>query len=188
MTNYTFLVTVPASIIQFSRHAITRFSIKKHMEKHGDKDENMKEKEYELMYILPAKMSDEEKQSVIERVNKIVEKLEGTIKDHNTWMSRKLSYPIKHIRQGVYMLAHLSMPGESLNKLRRELDLDEDIIRHLLTSYDSSSKSQASTLRPMEIKPTTVKPQSENKETPEKEEKVSAKELDEKLEEILSEE
>ncbi len=154
------------------------------MEKYDDKTKHMQD--YELMYILPAKLSDEEKQAVMDRVNLSIDKFNGKVKDHNIWMTRKLSYSINHIRQGLFILAHFSIPGESLNKLRRELDLDEDIIRHLITSYDPSKKPSFQTPRPIETRPSETAIPEKEKDKPE--EKVVAEELDKKLEEILSDE
>lgn len=139
---------------------------------------------YELMYILPVKLSEEEKNTVVERVNSIITRLEGTVKDHTTWMTRKLSYPINHIRQGVFMLAHIDVPKEQLNALRRELDLDEDIIRHLLTIIDPQ-QAKAPVLRPRPVPTPQDAPQ---EDAPAVDEKVSEVELDKKLEEILTDE
>lgn len=149
--------------------------------------------QYELMYILPAKFEEQEQQVVIKRVSDLMTSLDATIKDHSVWLTRKLSYPIKHIRQGVFILSHFSIPAEGLKKLKRELELDEDIIRHLIVTVDQSVKTQAALRRPQVLPQQSVLPKQEEStdpvSSPEKEqEKVSLEELDQKLEELLGDE
>ena len=137
---------------------------------------------FELIYIIPAKVEEAEKKAVIEQVNQLVTTVGGNITDHNNWMTRKLSYPINHIRQGVFMLAHLELPNDAMDKLRKELEINENIIRYLITKVDTRKSK-------VNIKPARLLPQSpvhpEPKEPLVKEE-VSKEELDKRLEELLS--
>lgn len=153
-------------------------------------------KEYELMYIVPAKLEEAQRDAVIKRVAEYVEKFGGSFQDHELWMVRKLSYAINHIRQGAYVLGHFSMEPAKLAEFEREMRLDEDIVRHLVVIYDDHLKMMFKKLKqtkalPQQVreehsapKPQVVKASIEEK--PVVTEAVSMEELDKKLEEILS--
>jgi len=138
------------------------------------------------MYILPAKLEQNERQSAAAKIDQLVQKAKGVVLDHTEWLSRKLSYPIKHIRQGNFMLAHLSLPEEQMAQLLRELRLAEEILRFQLVKVDeyptakSLRRPQTATLP----QPTTATHKSKA-ESEKVEVAVSPEQLAKKLEEIL---
>jgi len=150
--------------------------------------------QFELLYIIPAKFEEAEQKTVKERVDKIIADNNGVIKNHNTWLTRKLSYPINHIRQGIFMLAHFNLDGDSNQKIKKEMEIDEDILRVSLFKITKQRKPVAAARRPKKILPQSVQKQPEPEEVaiteePEAEvkEKISLEELDKKLEELLGE-
>lgn len=151
--------------------------------------------QFELLYIVPAKLEEAGQKAVASRVDKIITDNKGVIKDHNAWLTRKLSYPIKHIRQGIFMLTHFNMEGDNINKIRREMEIDEDILRVTLFKVDERRKPAPAPRHVEKILPQSVQKQHETPqeapktETPsEPKEKISLEELDKKLEELLGEE
>ncbi len=144
-------------------------------------------RQYELMYIIPAKLEEEEKKSIMEKVSKMLTDHKAAIQDHEVWLTRKLSYPIKHIRQGVFVLAHFTMDPENVPALNLELQRDGDILRHIIIHYKSEiikTKPQISQVKQ------APKTQPADKEK-DKEEVVTSdvklEDLDKKIEEILEE-
>ena len=150
-------------------------------------------KEYEFMYIVPAKLEEAQRDAIITRVSEYIKKFGGTIADHELWMVRKLSYAINHVRQGAYMLGHFSIDPSKLAELERELRLDEDIIRHLIVVFDDHLKMMTKKMKqtkelPQQVREEKVAPKPAAKETKKEvvsAEPVSMEELDKKLEEIL---
>jgi ribosomal protein S6 len=151
--------------------------------------------QYELLYIIPAKLEEAQQKAVKERVDKLIAESKGIIKDHSAWLTRKLSYPIKHIRQGVFMLAHFNLPDNDTQKIKKEMEIDEDILRLALFRVNEQRKPAHVPRRTEKILPQSVQKQSETAELvsvsePEAgpKEKISLEDLDKKLEELLSEE
>lgn len=152
--------------------------------------------QFELLYIIPAKLEEANKQQVMERVSKLVTDNQGKIQDHNIWLTRKLSYPINHIRQGIFLMAHFNLPAQQINLLRKELTIDEDILRHLLLKVVEPKNKKRAITKPSRILPLTTQPDIQlpqaakepvpASDQPEVAEKVSLEELDKKLEELLS--
>lgn len=154
-------------------------------------------KEYELMYIVPAKLEKAKQEAIITRVSGYIEKFGGIVQDHELWMVRKLSYAINHIRQGAYILGHFSIDPAKLYEFEREMRLDEDIVRHLVVVFDDHLKMMAKKMKQTKALPQQVREEREEKVAPNSvatepkeevdlEEQVSMEELDKKLEEILS--
>jgi small subunit ribosomal protein S6 len=150
--------------------------------------------QFELLYIIPAKLEGAEQKAVKERVDKIITDNKGVIKDHNAWLTRKLSYPIKHIRQGVFMLAHFNLDGDNNQKIKKEMEIDEDILRTSLFKITESRKPAAAPRRAEKILPQSAQKQPVAEEVsataeaePEVKEKISLEELDKRLEELLGE-
>jgi small subunit ribosomal protein S6 len=149
--------------------------------------------QYELLYIIPTKLEEAEKKSLMSSVDQIITQNKGVIKDHSIWLTRKLSYPIKHIRQGVFILAHANLPLEAIDKIRKELEIEENILRYLFTKVvESKVLTKVRPQRIPKILPQETILGGKYSEpvavVAEPEEKVSLEELDKKLEELLNEE
>jgi|GEM_PF-1117421 len=151
--------------------------------------------QYELLYIIPTKLEEADKKNLMDLVDRVITQNKGVIKDHNVWLTRKLSYPINHIRQGVFILAHVSLPAEVIDKVRKELEIEENILRYLFTKVVESKVSpharpqRAPKILPLEATLAKETPEPVAVSAPaEPAEKVSLEELDKKLEELLNEE
>ena len=140
--------------------------------------------QFELLYILPTKLEEADKKTTADQVGQLVASVGGILKSQNSWMSRKLSYPINHIRQGVFMLANIDLPSEAMDKFRKELEMNENIIRYLLTKIDTRQSARPAA-RPTRILPQQAKVELASKEAAAPEKKVSPEELDKRLEELL---
>lgn len=89
-------------------------------------------RQYELTTILAADMSDVKQKQVIGRIEKLVGTLGGKVTDTTSWGKKDLFYPVKKNVSGVYFFLNLEVPTEQLAVLNREVELDEQILRHLL--------------------------------------------------------
>jgi small subunit ribosomal protein S6 len=87
-------------------------------------------KKYEALYIVDAKLTDQEVQAIADRFKSTVEARGGIVESAGKWEKRKLAYPIEGHKEGNYILmlfeAESSVPQE-LNRLMR---IANEIIRH----------------------------------------------------------
>ena len=63
-------------------------------------------REYETVFILRSDVLDDEKNKVLERMNSIIEKLDGTLLMREEWGKRKLAYRIEKNIYGIYYYMH----------------------------------------------------------------------------------
>jgi small subunit ribosomal protein S6 len=87
-------------------------------------------KKYEALYIVPGNLNDEEVQKIADQFKEIVEKNGGTVDSAAKWEKRKLAYPIKHHRDGNYILMHFDAPAPAPAELSRLMRINDSIIRH----------------------------------------------------------
>jgi small subunit ribosomal protein S6 len=91
---------------------------------------------YEGMFILdPTKYSRDPGGSA-KQVSDIITQHGGTVLAARLWDERKLAYPIKGHKKGVYWLVYFRMPGGNLTPLERQCEITEDIIRKLVLKVD----------------------------------------------------
>ena len=92
---------------------------------------------YEGMFILdPTKYSRDPAGSA-QQVADIITQNGGTILAARLWDERKLAYPIKGHKKGVYWLTYFKMPaGSTLTALERQCEITEEIIRKLVLKVD----------------------------------------------------
>ena len=91
---------------------------------------------YEGMFILdPTKYSRDPAGSA-QQVADIITQNGGTILAARLWDERKLAYPIKGHKKGVYWLTYFRMEGGHLAALERQCEITDDIIRKLVLRVD----------------------------------------------------
>lgn len=91
-------------------------------------------KKYELMYILVTNVSDEEKDSMIDKVNALITKNNGVILSTEKLGSKKLAYEIDKKHEGFYVLTNFeadqSVPAIISNTLR----ITDGILRFIVVA------------------------------------------------------
>jgi small subunit ribosomal protein S6 len=89
-------------------------------------------RDYELMYIVPPTVTDEEFPAASERVDGIVTNLGGEIAEKQPWGKRRLAYPIDKHEDGYYVLARVRLEPARIGALEELLRISEDVLRHML--------------------------------------------------------
>ena len=84
------------------------------------------------MYVISPRLMVEEADATIERIQGLVEDTGGEILMTDNWGRRRLAYPIKHHFEGTYVLTHITMPPDRIAGFERALNINENILRHLL--------------------------------------------------------
>ena len=89
--------------------------------------------EYELLYVVSPRLTAEEVDAAVARIQGLVESSGGEVLMTDNWGRRRLAYPIKHHFEGTYVLKHLRLPSDRIAEFERALQINEDVLRHLLT-------------------------------------------------------
>ncbi len=88
---------------------------------------------YECMWVVDANVGREDYNKVIAAIKEIVEKGGGAWVNADKWEERRLAYPIKKKKRGLFIINHFSAPTEAVAKIDRNARLSDLILRHMIT-------------------------------------------------------
>lgn len=90
-------------------------------------------KNYELITIVKATISEEEVKKIQDSITKLIESQKGSILENIVWGKRKLAYKIKAEKEGNYSIIKFQMEPDNLLVLKSKLNLVEGLVRYLIT-------------------------------------------------------
>jgi len=158
---------------------------------------------YEILFIIPNKFTEDEAKTIIAKTEKTISDNGGEISYREYWGKKKLAYEIKHNAYGYYSLCEFDLEKSALAAIDQNLRLSTEILRHQIVIKNSKSEADLArdkkinakieakkALEEKEVKDKSKK-QSEittkdAKPAAKKEKHSDMKELDAKLEGILS--
>jgi small subunit ribosomal protein S6 len=91
---------------------------------------------YEGMFILDPTKFARDPGAATQQVADLITTHGGTVLAARLWDERKLAYPIKGHKKGVYWLTYFKMPGPGLTSLERQCEITDEIIRKLVLKVD----------------------------------------------------
>ena len=89
-------------------------------------------KKYEILYIVDASLSDEDKEKTISQVTALVTDNGGVAEEPDKWGIRKYAYPISYKQEGYYVLMNVTCSKEAQIEIDRQMRNDENIIRQMI--------------------------------------------------------
>lgn len=93
-------------------------------------------KNYELMLIYTPVLTEEEYKNAQTKLSTFIKENGGTLVNENPWGLRSLAYPIEKKTTAFYHVVEYTAPTQLNSKLIVEMNRDENILRHLITSLD----------------------------------------------------
>ena len=97
-------------------------------------------KTYELLTIFKPNLDAEEVDKAVESLGKLVADFGGKVESTDKSGRKKLAYEIANFRDGFFVTTELSLPAEKVAEFRRQLRLNDSILR---TMFMESSKVSA---------------------------------------------
>lgn len=91
---------------------------------------------YEGMFILDSNRFGRDPDGVSGQIPAMIEKIGGEMLISRLWEERRLAYPIKGQRKGTYWLTYFRLDSTQLAGLRRQCDINENIVRFLFLKID----------------------------------------------------
>ena len=93
-------------------------------------------RDYELVLVVSPDAGDEGFPTTLDRVTSFIQEKGGQIKDVDPWGRRRLAYPIGRFTEGFYAVTHFSLEPTQVRALEGNLDLAEDVLRHLVVRWE----------------------------------------------------
>lgn len=97
---------------------------------------------YELLYIIPSTLTDDEVGGVETKVSAVLTKYGAQVESTKRLGKFRLAYPIDRQRHGHYVLVIFAAETSSLAKIEENLRIVTDVLRHLTVSADEAGEEQ----------------------------------------------
>ena len=92
---------------------------------------------YELAVVVSAKLEDEDRAAVIERVKDLVTRFGGTITEVDEWGKRRLAYEIQKMREGFYYFVRFEADAKCPAEIESRIRIMDNVIRYLCVRQDA---------------------------------------------------
>ena len=86
---------------------------------------------YEILYIIDASVTDEDKEKVISSVSDLVKANGGNASEPEKWGVRKFAYPINYKNEGYYVLYQFESTAEVAQDIVSLMRIDENVLRQM---------------------------------------------------------
>ena len=91
---------------------------------------------YEAMVILSPNEGEELLTAATQRVQDQITSRGGEIEKVDTWGRRRMYYPVKHLRDGHYVIYTFKSEPQKVRELEAGWRISEDVLRHLVVRLD----------------------------------------------------
>ncbi|MCC7418566.1 MAG: 30S ribosomal protein S6 [Acidobacteria bacterium] len=96
----------------------------------------MADRQYELVYILPPDVTEQQAAELHEQIEQVVSRMHGRLEKTENWGRKRLAYEIARQKEGVYVLEVIDGSGDLMKELDRRLRVMDIVIRHMVVRVD----------------------------------------------------
>ncbi|SRR5699024_4867008 len=107
------------------------------MQRARDQKEVRQMNKYELAVVVSAKLEDEERAAVIEKVKNYITRFNGTVTNVDEWGKKRLAYEIQKMREAYYYFIQFEGDSECPNEVERHVRIMESVIRYLCVKQEA---------------------------------------------------
>ena len=97
-------------------------------------------KQYECLIIIDDSLNDEDKKKTGDKVKQIFSKFKATVLKKKEWGRKKLGYPIKKSKFGVFFIFYLEIESSKVAELRVLLGYEAGILKNILFLVENWEK------------------------------------------------
>ena len=89
---------------------------------------------YEMLFIVDASISEEEREKVIAGVSELIAKVGGKAGEPEKWGVRKYAYPVNYKSEGFYVLMNFEAEDAAIVGITNKLNINKNIVRHMIVA------------------------------------------------------
>ncbi len=93
-------------------------------------------KEYELLTVIKPNMDTDEVAKIIDKFEEQITTYGGKVLNTDKIGRKKLSYEIQKFRDGFFVVQKIELNEDKVVELKRQLKLNENILRYMLLKSD----------------------------------------------------
>ncbi len=92
---------------------------------------------YELCVVVSAKLEDDARADLIERVKDMIAKFGGSVTDVDDWGKKKLAYEIDKQHEGFYNFIHFEAEPSVPAQIESRMRIMDGVLRYLCVRQDA---------------------------------------------------
>jgi len=92
---------------------------------------------YELAVIVSAKIEDDARAEVVEKVKALITRFGGEISDVDEWGKRRLAYEIQKMKEGYYYFIHFESDATVPREVEQRIRIMDNVLRYLCVSQEA---------------------------------------------------
>ena len=92
---------------------------------------------YELALVLSAKIEDDARAALLERVKDLVTRAGGTITEVDEWSRKKLAYEIQKMSEGFYYFIRFDAESDAPAQIESRIRIMDNVLRYLCVRTDA---------------------------------------------------
>ena len=92
---------------------------------------------YELAVVVSAKLEDDARAEVIEKVKALVTRFGGNITDVDEWGKKRLAYEIQKMKEAYYYFIHFESETTTPGEIEERILIMDGVIRYLCVKQEA---------------------------------------------------
>ena len=92
---------------------------------------------YELAVVVSAKLEDDSRAEVIEKVKALVTRFGGNITDVDEWGKKRLAYEIQKMKEAYYYFIHFESETTTPGEIEERIRIMDGVIRYLCVKQEA---------------------------------------------------
>ncbi len=92
---------------------------------------------YELCVVVSAKLEDEERTALVDKIKEQVVRFGGTISDVDEWGKKKLAYEIQKQTEAFYYFIHFESEASAPAEIVERIRIMDNVLRYLCVRQDA---------------------------------------------------
>ena len=92
---------------------------------------------YELAVVVSAKLEDDARAEVIEKVKALVTRFGGNINDVDEWGKKRLAYEIQKMKEAYYYFIHFESETTTPGEIEERIRIMDGVIRYLCVKQEA---------------------------------------------------
>jgi small subunit ribosomal protein S6 len=92
---------------------------------------------YELCVVVSAKLEDDARAELIDRVKDLITRFEGTVTDVDDWGKKRLAYEIEKMHEAFYYFIHFEAEPTAPAQIESRMRIMDGVLRYLCVRQDA---------------------------------------------------
>lgn len=93
---------------------------------------------YELAVAVSAKIEDDERAAIVEKVKAYVERFGGQITNVDEWGKKRLAYEVQHMKEAFYYFIQFESAPTAPAEIENRVRIMENVVRFLCVRQDEA--------------------------------------------------